>query len=99
MLGRVWSEEGASQAAVLVNAGRAERAPAGAKGNLPSFEVTVASQREVLRRARDAAADLDRILEAARRTPSAGNQQAWGYVVCTDREHLAQLAKVGPHGY
>ena len=40
--------------------------------------------------------DIDRILEAARRAPSAGNQQAWDFVVCTDREQLAQLAKVGP---
>ena len=40
--------------------------------------------------------DLDQILEAGRRTPSAGNQQAWDFVVCTDREQLAQLAKVGP---
>ena len=40
--------------------------------------------------------DLDRILEAARRTPSAGNQQAWDFLVCTVREQLAQLAKVGP---
>jgi nitroreductase len=40
--------------------------------------------------------DLDRILEAARRTPSAGNQQAWDFVVCTDPEQLAQLAGVGP---
>ena len=40
--------------------------------------------------------DMDRILEAARRTPSAGNQQAWDFVVCTDREQLAQLAEVGP---
>jgi nitroreductase len=38
--------------------------------------------------------DLDRILEAARRTPSAGNQQAWDFVVCTDPEQLAQLASV-----
>jgi nitroreductase len=38
--------------------------------------------------------DMDRILEAARRTPSAGNQQAWEFVVCTDREQLAQLARV-----
>jgi nitroreductase len=38
--------------------------------------------------------DLDQILEAARRTPSAGNQQAWDFVVCTDREQLAQLARV-----
>jgi nitroreductase len=41
-----------------------------------------------------ASEDLDRILEAGRRTPSAGNQQAWDFVVCTDREQLAQLAKV-----
>ena len=38
--------------------------------------------------------DLDRILEAARRTPSAGNQQAWDFVVCTDPEQLTQLARV-----
>jgi nitroreductase len=38
--------------------------------------------------------DLDQMLEAGRRTPSAGNQQAWDFVVCTDREQLAQLAKV-----
>ena len=40
--------------------------------------------------------NLDRILEAARRTPSAGNQQPWDFVVCTDPEQLAQLAGVGP---
>jgi nitroreductase len=38
--------------------------------------------------------DLDQILEAGRRTPSAGNQQAWDFVLCTDREQLAQLATV-----
>ena len=42
--------------------------------------------------------DLDQILEAARRTPSAGNQQAWDFVVCTDREQLAQLVKVWRSG-
>ena len=40
--------------------------------------------------------DLDQILEAARRTPSAGNQQAWDFVVCTDPEQLSQLARIGP---
>jgi nitroreductase len=40
--------------------------------------------------------ELDRILEAARRSPSAGNQQAWDLIVCTDREQLTQLAGVGP---
>ncbi len=28
--------------------------------------------------------DLDRILEAARRTPSAGNKQQWDFIVVTD---------------
>jgi nitroreductase len=41
-----------------------------------------------------ASEDLDRILEAARRTPSAGNQQSWDFVVCTDRDQLTQLARV-----
>ena len=40
------------------------------------------------------AQDLDRILEAARRTPSAGNRQHWDFVVVTDRERLEQLATV-----
>jgi nitroreductase len=40
--------------------------------------------------------DLDQILEAGWRAPSAGNQQAWDFVVCTDREQLTQLAGVGP---
>jgi nitroreductase len=39
---------------------------------------------------------LDQVLEAGRRAPSAGNQQAWDFVVCTDREQLSQLARVGP---
>jgi nitroreductase len=38
--------------------------------------------------------DLDRILEAARRTPSAGNRQHWDFVVVTERERLQQLATV-----
>lgn len=38
--------------------------------------------------------DLDRILEAARRTPSSMNQQAWDFVVVTDRDRLQQLARV-----
>jgi nitroreductase len=41
-----------------------------------------------------ASEDLDQILEAARRTPSAGNQQPWDLVVCTDRAQLTQLARV-----
>jgi nitroreductase len=41
-----------------------------------------------------APADLDRILEAARRTPSSINWQPWDFVVVTDRAQLADLAKV-----
>ncbi len=37
--------------------------------------------------------DLERILEAARRTPSSMNEQPWDFVVCTERETLRQLAE------
>ena len=39
--------------------------------------------------------DLDRILEAARRTPSSSNQQRWDFVVCTDREQLRRCRRSG----
>ena len=42
--------------------------------------------------------DLERILEAGRRAPSAGNWQPWNFVVVTDREQLTQLAKVWDRG-
>ena len=42
--------------------------------------------------------DLERILEAGRRAPSAGNWQPWNCVVVTDREQLTQLAKVWDRG-
>ncbi len=41
-----------------------------------------------------APADLDRILEAGRRSPSSMNQQAWDLVVLTDPERLRDLARV-----
>jgi nitroreductase len=41
-----------------------------------------------------AGADLDRILEAARRTPSSRNEQRWDFVVCTDRAQLRDLSGV-----
>jgi nitroreductase len=37
---------------------------------------------------------LDRILEAGRRAPSAGNWQPWDFVLVTDRAQLVELAKV-----
>ena len=40
--------------------------------------------------------DLVRILNAGRRAASSKNLQRWQFVVCRDREHLEQLAKVGP---
>jgi nitroreductase len=39
-------------------------------------------------------ADLDRILEAGRRSPSASNRQKWDFVVVTDREQLKELGTV-----
>ena len=41
-----------------------------------------------------AEADLDRILEAGRRSPSSHNGQPWDFVVVTGRERLEQLAQV-----
>jgi len=40
------------------------------------------------------AAQLDQILEAARRTPSASNWQPWDFVVVTDPAQLERLATV-----
>ena len=37
---------------------------------------------------------LDRILEAGRRSPSAGNGQPWDFVAVTEREQLVELAEV-----
>jgi len=40
------------------------------------------------------AADLDRILEAGRRSPSSQNWQPWDFIVITDRARLRELAGV-----
>jgi nitroreductase len=39
-------------------------------------------------------ADLDRVLDAARRSPSASNRQWWDLIVVTDREQLQALSGV-----
>jgi nitroreductase len=39
---------------------------------------------------------LVRILNAGRRAASSKNLQRWDFIVCRDRDHLAELAKVGP---
>ena len=41
-------------------------------------------------------AHLDRILRAGRRAGSSKNLQRWTFIVCRDREHLEELAAVGP---
>lgn len=38
--------------------------------------------------------DIDRILEAGRRSPSARNRQPWDFILVTDREKLTALAGV-----
>src|SRR4051795_8794148 len=45
-----------------------------------------------------ARADLERILEAGRRAPSASNWQPWNFVVVSDREQLVELAKAWEQG-
>jgi nitroreductase len=37
---------------------------------------------------------LERVLEAARRTPSSTNRQAWDFVLVTERDRLRELARV-----
>jgi nitroreductase len=41
--------------------------------------------------------ELDRIVDAARVAPSSKNEQRWAFVVCTDRDHLRELAHVGDY--
>lgn len=54
------------------------------------------SRRNVRTYTPEAIADeqLDRILEAARRTPSASNRQHWDLVVVTDPDQLQELSQV-----
>jgi nitroreductase len=40
---------------------------------------------------------LERILEAGRRSPSSSNWQPWDFVVVTDRAQLQELSKVWAH--
>ena len=46
--------------------------------------------------ARSSRSDLVRILNAGRRAASSKNLQRWDFIVCRDRDHLAELAEVGP---
>jgi nitroreductase len=58
----------------------------------------IARKRAIRRFAADALApvDLDRILQAGRHAPSSKNRQRWTFIVVQDREHLRELAEVGP---
>jgi nitroreductase len=38
--------------------------------------------------------DLDRVLEAARRSPSASNRQKWDFILVVDRGQLEELATI-----
>ena len=40
---------------------------------------------------------LERILQAGRHAPSSKNRQRWTFIVCQDRDHLGELAEVGPY--
>ena len=42
------------------------------------------------------AADLDRILEAGRRSPSSQNWQPWDFILVIERDQLRDLATTGP---
>jgi nitroreductase len=57
------------------------------------------SSRRVVRRFANRPLDdahLQRILQAGRRANSSKNQQRWAFIVCRERDHLRQLADVGP---
>jgi nitroreductase len=44
-----------------------------------------------------ASEDVRRILEAGRRAPSSMNEQRWDFVLCSDRDHLIALSRVGEY--
>ena len=66
--------------------------------NLPEVETwdAITARRNVRRYTDEPikAADLDRILEAGRRSPSASNRQKWDFVVVTDGQQLTELGSV-----
>jgi len=72
-----------------------ERGSAGVETGMQTWEA-IASRRNV--RSFDGRpippADLDRILEAGRRSPSSQNWQPWDFIVVTDRDQLRELAGV-----
>ena len=63
--------------------------------NLTPVEVTIRTRRSVRRYKPDAVPRelLERVLDAARWAPSAANRQPWHFVVLTEPERRAELAK------
>jgi nitroreductase len=60
---------------------------------------TAAARKRAVRRFADRALEPDavqRIVDAGRHAGSSKNQQRWTFIVCRDREHLEELAAVGP---
>ena len=57
------------------------------------------AHKRVVRRFADRPLEPDhlvRILNAGRRAASSKNLKRWQFIVCRDRDHLAELARVGP---
>ncbi len=40
---------------------------------------------------------VERLVHAGRRAGSSKNRQHWAFIVCDDRDHLAELATLGPY--
>jgi nitroreductase len=67
-------------------------------GGPPSSVWAAIAMRRAIRRFQDRPLEpdhLQRILHAGRRSGSAKNRQPWDFIVCRDRDHLADLSRVG----
>lgn len=83
----------------LASAAVASAADASAPDDAESPVWDAVRTRRVIRRFTDRPIEPDRlrrILDAGRRASSSKNLQRWEFVVCTDREHLRELSKLGP---
>ncbi|HYU51006.1 MAG TPA: nitroreductase family protein [Candidatus Limnocylindria bacterium] len=73
--------------------------PAQPAGTAPSAVWAAIAGRRAIRRFADRPLEpdhLERILQAGRRSASAKNEQRWDFIVCRDRDHLAELSRLGP---
>jgi nitroreductase len=86
-----------AQSSVIMNGGRCENERAGRRVSAVMETWDAITARRNVRSFADRripAADLDRILEAGRRSPSSQNWQPWDFVLVTDRGQLRELATV-----